>query len=58
MDLDFELKHYLVIAGMWIFILLLIWKIPFGFSRLRDKITISIISLPVIIGIVAWQKDV
>ena len=58
MDFDFELKHYLVIAGMWIFILFLIWGVKMGFSGLKEKITITVVALPIVIGIVSWQKDV
>ena len=57
MDLDFELKHYLVIAGMWIFILYLTWGVKFGFSGIKEKIIITLLSLLIIVGIVSWQKD-
>jgi len=57
MDLDFELKHYLVIAGMWIFILFLVWGVEYGFSGMKEKIVITIVSLLIIIGVVSWQKD-
>lgn len=57
MELDLELKHYLVIVGMWIFILSLLWKVKFGFSGIKEKIIITVLSLPIIYFVVAWQKD-
>lgn len=57
MDLDLEPITLLVTFGLWGFILFLLWGVPFGFSRIRDKIIISVASLPIIYGIVVWQKN-
>ncbi len=57
MDFDFEINHYLVIAGMWAFILFLTWGIKAGFTGMREKIVLTIVSLIMIIAIVSWQKD-
>lgn len=57
MDMDLEPITLLVTGGMWAFILFLLWVMPFGFSGMREKILMTILSLPIIYGIVVWQKN-
>jgi len=56
MELDFELNTILITMGMWIFILFLVWGVEYGFSGLREKIIMTVASLPIIYFIVVWQK--
>ena len=57
MELDFEISTVLVTLGMWAFILVLLWALPIGLSRIKDKIIMTVASLPIIYGIVLWQKN-
>ena len=57
MELDFELGTMAVTLGMWVFILFLVWAVPFGFEGVKEKIIMTILSLPIIYFIVLWQKD-
>lgn len=57
MEIDFELITIAVTVGFWLFILFLIWKVPIGFSRVKDKIVLTAASLPLIYFIVVWQKN-
>ena len=57
MELDFELMTIIITAAFYIFILILIWRVPFGFTRLKEKIIMTIAALPIIYFIVVWQKN-
>ena len=57
MELDFEIITIAVTAGMWAFILFLVWGIKAGFTGMREKIILSVISLPLIYFIIIWQKN-
>ena len=57
MELDFELSTILVTIGMWAFILFLVWGVKMGFTAIRDKIVLTLASLPIIYFIVLWQKN-
>lgn len=57
MELDFELNTILVTIGMWAFILFLVWGVEYGFTGMKEKIILTIASLPIIYFIVLWQKN-
>ena len=57
MELDFELGTIAITLGMWAFILFLIWGVPMGFTRTREKLSLTIFSLPMIYFIIIWQKN-
>lgn len=57
MELDFEIGTVLVTMGMWIFILFLVWGVKMGFSGMKEKIALTVCSLPIIYFIVVWQKN-
>ena len=57
MEMDFELNTVLVTIGMWAFVLFLTWGIKLGFTGVREKIVLTIASLPMIYFIVVWQKN-
>ena len=57
MELDLELITLVVAGGMWALILFLVWGVPFGFTGMKEKIILSIFSLPIIYFIVVWQKN-
>ncbi len=57
MEWDFEIGTILITIGMWAFILFLVWGIKMGFSAMRDKIALTVISLPIIYLIILWQKN-
>jgi len=57
MEFDFELNTILVTIGMWAFILFLVWGVKMGFSGMREKIILTVASLPIIYVIVLWQKN-
>lgn len=57
MELDLEPVTLIVTAAFWILVLFLIWGLPYGFSALRDKIILSIASLPCIYLMVTIQLN-
>ena len=57
MELDLEPMTIIVTAAFYIFILILVWKVPFGFTRINEKIIMTIAALPLIYFIVVWQKN-
>ncbi len=57
MELDFEPITILITIGMWGFILFLVWGIKLGFTGMREKIVLTIASLPIIYFIILFQKN-
>ncbi len=57
MELDFELSTILITIGMWAFIIFLVWGVKMGFTDMREKIILTISSLPIIYFIIVWQKN-
>ncbi len=57
MEFDLEPMTIILTVGMWGFILFLIWGVSMGFSRMNEKITMTVASLPIIYFIVVWQKS-
>ena len=57
MDLDLEINTVLITFGFWAFILFLVWVIPVGFQGIKEKIIMTLVSLPLIYGIVVMQKN-
>lgn len=57
MELDLEPITLAVTVGFWALILFLVWGLPYGFSAMRDKILLSICSLPLIYLMVVIQKN-
>ena len=57
MELDFEIGTILVTMGMWLFILFLVWGIKAGFTGMKERIVLTIASLPIIYFIVLMQKN-
>ena len=46
MDMDLEPKTLIITGAFWLLILGLIWYVPYGFNAIRDKIILSVFSLP------------
>lgn len=57
MEFDLEPITLIVTGAFWIFVLFLVWYMPFGFSALRDKVILSIFSLPCIYLMVVMQTN-
>lgn len=57
MEMDFEVVTIAVTLGFWAFILFLLWAVPFGFTGIKEKIIMTVASLPMIYFIVVWQKN-
>ncbi len=57
MEFDFDISTILITIGMWGFILFLIWGIKMGFTGMKEKIVLTVASLPMIYFIVLWQKN-
>ena len=57
MELDFEPMTIIVTIGMWAFILFLVWGVKMGFTGVREKIILTVFSLPMIYFIILWQKN-
>ena len=56
MEFNFEPMTIIVTIGMWAFILFLVWGIKIGFTGMREKIVLTVASLPIIYFIVILQK--
>jgi len=57
MELDLELNTILITLGMWAFILFAVWGVKVGFSAIRDKVILTVASLPIVYLIVVFQKN-
>ncbi len=57
MEWDFELITILVTLGMWGFIIFLVWGISMGFEGTKEKIVLTVASLPIIYAIVLINKN-
>lgn len=57
MELDFEISTMLVTIGMWAFILFLVWGVKMGFTGMREKIVLTVLSLPIVYFIVLMNKN-
>ena len=57
MEWDFEPMTLVVTIGMWGFILFLVWGVSMGFSGMKEKIILTVFSLPMIYFIILWQKN-
>jgi len=57
MELDFEPKTLLITFVMYVFIFCLIWFVPYGFSGLGQRISFSLVALPLTYLMVNWQLN-
>ena len=57
MELDLSPVTLLVTGAFWIFVIFLVWFIPVGFTAMRDKILLTICSLPLIYLMVSIQMN-
>ena len=55
--MDLEPRTVLLTLGMWLFIIILLWFVPYGFKGTGMKITMSISSLPLTYLMVYWQLN-